>query len=236
MFSSIAKGRSLSDAAGKGQGQLSCSHVLELAHHLQHRPISTDALREAHLHSYNQSQCYWWDAGPCLPSVAASERWDQLSQSHKLGDSSPICYMHWRVGSEGLSFFVMPSYSRRGAGPTLPSVVTDKGWVPPQHSASGSSLDICMAFGGNTGLEFLGDPRCHRITDPDMTPSSLEPDVPMASGGSTGHPDQHVSSQQHCPQTSTWSLWLPRPWTSSWPLVVTQVIDIITDTTASPQI
>lgn len=178
----------------------------------------------------------WWDAGPCLPSVAASERWDQLSQSHKLGDSSPICYMHWRVGSEGLSFFVMPSYSRRGAGPTLPSVVTDKGWVPPQHSASGSSLDICMAFGGNTGLEFLGDPRCHRITDPDMTPSSLEPDVPMASGGSTGHPDQHVSSQQHCPQTSTWSLWLPRPWTSSWPLVVTQVIDIITYTTASPQI
>lgn len=92
--------------------------------------------------------------------------------------------------------------------------------------------DIVMAFGGNMGLGHQHT--LDMITDPDMAPgSSLGPDIPMASGGSTDHSDQHVPLWQHNSQISTWSLVAIQIMDMTWPLVVTQATDTDTDPSCS---
>ena len=51
-------------------------------------------------------------------------------------------------------------------------------------------------------------------------------DVPMASGGSTGHSDQHILLWQHGSHSYTWSLVTDQTTIIHWALVVTQATDI----------
>lgn len=75
-----------------------------------------------------------------------------------------------------------------------------------QHSASVQTRDICVTFGGNRGPQHR--PCFHRISDLGIAHiSSMVPDVPMTSGGSPGHSDQHPPPPWHLgPQIFTLSL------------------------------
>lgn len=71
----------------------------------------------------------------------------------------------------------------------------------PRHRTSAWPLVLTQASDINT------DPGCKRTPDPDMaTHGSISLDVIMASGGSSGHLDQHILPWQHSPQTPIWSL------------------------------
>lgn len=74
------------------------------------------------------------------------------------------------------------------------------------------------------------DPSSSRTKDPDMAiSSSLGPDVTMALGGRTGLQDWHESSSSIIPGLQPDPRWQPRPWISTWPLMIIGATDINTD-------
>ena len=59
--------------------------------------------------------------------------------------------------------------------------------------------------------------------------SIMGPEVAMDAGGSTGHSDQYVPSGDMVLRHQYGLRRQPRPWASSWPLVLTEITDIHTD-------
>lgn len=74
-------------------------------------------------------------------------------------------------------------------------------WWYPRPGTSRWSLLVTWASDINT------DPDCDMTTNPDMASGhSMGPNVTTASGGGTGHSDQHVLQQEFDLQSSTWFL------------------------------
>ena len=103
---------------------------------------------------------------------------------------------------------------RQGVWPALLSVVASKGHFQlstvPQVAVQ--TRDIAWPLVVSQACNINTDNSCHMTTNPDMASGhSMGSNVTTASGGGTGHSDQHVPRQEHSPQISTGQ---PRPWTN----------------------
>lgn len=147
-------------------------------------------------------------------TLPADQRWAQLSLTYTLGASLSVSQL------SRLALLCCPG---KGWGQlsTVPMVAV-------QTRVISWPCLVIWAWDINT------DPSCHRTIDPDMaTSSSMGLDVPVASGGSAGHSDQHYPSP--LPQ-AVWpsdihivSNGIPNYEYPPWALVVTWATDINTD-------